>query len=274
MRVVEPVRAATELSLSLVGGVVVWRAGRRYSASQIGSRKARALLGLLAVERGRVVSVDRVVDALWGSAPPNHPAANVATLVSRLRASLGAHVVVGDRSGYRLGDAISVDLDRAARLVAAAEAHLTGAPRSAHIDARRAVDLLDHACVLAEEPDATWAERARVAQAELLRRALHAIADAALRLGDSMLAQSAAHEALHVDPVDEAASRALMRAYVAAGEPVRALVAYDALRTRLAAELGVDPSITTRELHVAILRSIGSDDQTASLMTADGRRTK
>jgi DNA-binding SARP family transcriptional activator len=250
------VRDAAELRLSIVGLVVVWRAGRRCTGGQVGSRKARALLGLLAVERGRVVSLDRIVDALWGSEPPRHPAANVATMVSRLRATFGAHVVVGDRSGYRLGDAISVDLDQAAGLVTLAEARLIGAPRSAQLAARRAVDLLAHANVVAEEPNATWAERARVAQTELLRRALHAIADAALRVGDSMLAQSAAREALHVDPVDEAAGRALMRAYVAAGEPVRALVAYEKLRERLVAEFGVDPSITTRELHVAILRGV------------------
>jgi DNA-binding SARP family transcriptional activator len=45
-----------------------------------------------------------------------------------------------------------------------------------------------------------------------------------------------------------------MRAYHMAGEPARALSAYERLRTTLATELGIDPSAPTRDLHVAILR--------------------
>ena len=72
-------------------------------AAGLGSRKARLLLMLLVVHRGRVVGVDRIVDALWDESPPRHPEQNVATLVSRLRAALGSDVIIGGRGGYRLG---------------------------------------------------------------------------------------------------------------------------------------------------------------------------
>jgi DNA-binding SARP family transcriptional activator len=45
-----------------------------------------------------------------------------------------------------------------------------------------------------------------------------------------------------------------MSASAAAGEPARALVAYEALRERLAEELGADPAPQTQEFHLAILR--------------------
>jgi DNA-binding SARP family transcriptional activator len=56
------------------------------------------------------------------------------------------------------------------------------------------------------------------------------------------------------DPLDELAYRWYMSACAAAGEPAKALVAYAALRERLASKPGTDPARPTRELHLAILR--------------------
>jgi DNA-binding SARP family transcriptional activator len=244
------------LWLQLVGGFAVYRGDRPQPASQVGSRKARALLELLAVERGRVVSVDQVVEALWGEAPPRRPADNVSTLVSRLRAALGPGTVVGDRAGYRLGRAVRVDLYEAAAMITEAEARLAGGePRLALVAAARAVELLGGGAVLADQPDATWAEPARVRHGELLRRARHSTAHAALRTGDPAAAVAAAQAAVTADPFDEPACRTLMQAHAAADEPARALSAYARLRAALADQLGADPAPATRALHVAILRN-------------------
>ena len=56
------------------------------------------------------------------------------------------------------------------------------------------------------------------------------------------------------DPFDEAAHRWYMSASVAAGEPAKALAAYEALRQRPVDNLGTDPAPQTRDLHLAILR--------------------
>ena len=66
-------------------------------APDLGSRKARTLLAMLATARRRTVTVDRIVAALWPLAPPRDPAGNVATLISRIRGRLGAGVVLGGR---------------------------------------------------------------------------------------------------------------------------------------------------------------------------------
>ena len=54
-----------------------------------------------------------------------------------------------------------------------------------------------------------------------------------------------------------------MRAYVARGEPARALSAYERLRADLASELGVDPAPQTRDLHTAVLRGTDPGDEPA-----------
>ena len=63
------------------------------------------------------------------------------------------------------------------------------------------------------------------------------------------------------DPFDEGAHRLYMSACAAAGEQAKALEAYALLSSRLAEELGTDPALGTRELHLAILRDQHSADR-------------
>ncbi|WP_183094192.1 winged helix-turn-helix domain-containing protein, partial [Nocardioides stalactiti] len=65
-------------------------------------RKARALLQLLALARGRPVPTDALVDALWGDAPPARPADQLAVLASRVRRVVGRDRVERTDGGYRL----------------------------------------------------------------------------------------------------------------------------------------------------------------------------
>ena len=94
------VSAQLELHLAGVFGVV--RDGARLADGSLRSRKARTLLKLLAVERARLVSVDRITEVLWDGDPPAAPAQHVATLVSRLRRILGSEMIRGGRQGYQL----------------------------------------------------------------------------------------------------------------------------------------------------------------------------
>jgi DNA-binding SARP family transcriptional activator len=234
----------------------VVRDGTELSDGEVGSRKSRTLLKLLAVERPGLVSVDRIVDVLWAQEAPAGAEQNVATLVSRLRAVLGPDVILGGRQGYRLADgpAISVDLDEAARLCDQAERKLPAAAAVALAAAERAVELLSAGTALADEQYAAWADPARAQVRALSRRARLAAAEAALAAGDAAAAMRHAEEATAADRLDEAAYRWYMSASAAAGEPARALAAYARLQERLGEELGVDPAPQTRELHLAILR--------------------
>ena len=126
--------------VELVGPFRVTRDDGPMTGVDLGSRKARLLLKLLAVERPNLVAIDRIVDTLWGSEPPQRPAENVATLVSRLRKTLGAGAIGGGREGYRLANdsEVLVDLDEAARYLDEAERRLAaGEPALALAAARR-----------------------------------------------------------------------------------------------------------------------------------------
>jgi DNA-binding SARP family transcriptional activator/predicted ATPase len=247
---------SARVELRLAGPFGLVREGAELTGGEIGSRKSRRLLKLLAVERAGLVPVDRIADVLWAGAPPAAPARNVATLVSRLRAALGPGVILGGRDGYRLGGEpeVCVDLDVAARYCEQAERRLPTAAAIALAAAERAIGLLGGEVALADEADAAWADPARAELRHLLRRARLAGAQAALEAGDPRSAARHAEAAIDADPFDEAAHRWYMSASAAAGEPAKALRAYAALRERLAEELGADPAPQTQELHLAILR--------------------
>jgi DNA-binding SARP family transcriptional activator len=242
--------------LRLAGEFGVARGGTQLPEGQIGSRKSRTLLKLLAVERPTLVPVDRIVEVLWDAKPPAAAEQNVATLVSRLRAVLGAGVIQGGRQGYRLavGRGVGVDLDAAAGYCGHAERTVRTAAAVALAAAERALGLLSAGTALAEEPYAAWADPAREELRRLLRRGRLIAAQAALGTGDAPTAARYAEAAMAADPLDETAHRWYMSAAAAAGEQAKALAAYAALSERLGEQLGTDPAPQTRELHLAILR--------------------
>ncbi|HEY3651819.1 MAG TPA: AAA family ATPase [Streptosporangiaceae bacterium] len=248
--------SGTAVELRLAGTFRVVRDGAQLTDGEIGSRKSRTLLKLLAVERPGLVTIDRIAEILWPDGRPLSPEQNVATMVSRLRAVLGADLIQGGRGGYRLaaGPGVVVDLDVAAGFCEQAEGKLSTAPAVALAAAERAHELLSAGTAIGEEHYADWADPARDQVRELLRRVRLAAAEASLATGDPRRAAGYAEAAVAADPLDEAAHRWYMSAAAAAGEQAKALAAYEALRQRLGRELGADPAPQTRELHLAILR--------------------
>jgi DNA-binding SARP family transcriptional activator len=158
------------VAFTLVGRFAVAVDGRAVDDRQVGSAKARRLLALLVVHRGRRVSLDRIIAALWATEPPERAAENVATLVSRLRRVLGAAVVRGARGSYGLGDGagIWVDVDAAEELATRARDTMPTAPAVSLAAARRALDLAGTGELLENEPDAEWAHLPRLQLALLL----------------------------------------------------------------------------------------------------------
>ncbi|MER7279736.1 BTAD domain-containing putative transcriptional regulator [Dactylosporangium sp. NPDC000244] len=101
---------------------------------EVGGARLRTLLARLALEPGRFVSVERLVEALWPDGPvPADPANAVQSLVSRLRKALGnpPELESGPR-GYRLDvDPTAVDAVRFERLVAEGRRALRADERAA-----------------------------------------------------------------------------------------------------------------------------------------------
>ncbi|MEV1177649.1 BTAD domain-containing putative transcriptional regulator, partial [Nonomuraea sp. NPDC049784] len=74
----------------------------------VGGFRLRALLAVLALEAGRTVTAERLIDALWPDEPPANAANALQTLVKRLRMALRPYEVVESRPG---GYALIVEPD-------------------------------------------------------------------------------------------------------------------------------------------------------------------
>ena len=243
------IRLASALAVDRPGGDTL-------EGRELGSRKARTLLALLAAERGALVPLDRIVEALWPDEPPADPAANVATLVSRTRRLLGADLLTATGRAYGLAarGPWVVDLDEASRLTAEAAARAAaGEAALAVAAAGSALELLGSQPALVDEDDADWVLRVRREADALRRRARHLLAESLTPLEPAGAARVAA-ESVAADPFDEQAVRTLMRALVADGRASAALAAYDDLAARLREELGTSPDRESVDLHVSVLR--------------------
>ncbi len=206
----------------------------------IAGARLRGLIARLALAGGQPVSTGALAGAVWDGALPADVANALQTLVSRARKVLGgAAAVEQSAAGYRLAvTPDDVDALRFERLVAegaAAEAlALWRGPALA--------DAGDFA-----EPFARRLEELRLdATVTFLTREFDA-GRAAVRVGE-LEALVAEH------PLDEKLAGLLMRALAATGRQADALAAYEALRTRLADELGIDPGPEARAVHLEVLR--------------------
>jgi len=83
----------------ILGPIEVVDNGR---ALPLGSRKQRALLALLLLHAGKVVSRDRLIDDLWQGEPPAAAETTLRSHISRLRSALGASRLLSQAPGYRL----------------------------------------------------------------------------------------------------------------------------------------------------------------------------
>ncbi|HEU5471612.1 MAG TPA: BTAD domain-containing putative transcriptional regulator [Actinophytocola sp.] len=245
------------MEFRLLGEMQIWAADE---VMEIGPPRQQAVLAVLAVDAGRPVPIETLVDRLWPDAPPAEARNVLYSHLSRIRQLLkrGADrtgiVVRIDRriAGYVLEiDPDRVDLHRFARLAA-------GAANPRRPAAERAAELAEALRLwrgppLAGMPGA-WAEQVR---ASWQRRRLDAAVrwgELATGLGDAVAVIGPLSDLAAEHPLAEALEGVLMSALHAAGRAAEALERYAALRRRLADELGTDPGPELKALHRTILR--------------------
>lgn len=228
------------------------------SVVAVPGQKLQLLLAALAVERGRVVSPDRLVDILYGDDPPRQPANSLQVLVSRLRRSLASaddgRVIETSDAGYALvaGDGLRTDVERFERLVARARPMLVDDPGSAVIDLRDALDLV-RGEPLAGLPGDGWAraERTRITESRLAATEDRIDAELATGHHTSVVGELERLTAEH--PLRERLWGQLVLALYRCGRQADALRAYQHARDRLVDELGIEPGAELRRLEAAVL---------------------
>ncbi|MEO3772376.1 BTAD domain-containing putative transcriptional regulator [Micromonospora sp. B9E7] len=220
----------------------------------VGGPRLRALLALLVLDAGRVVSAERLIDGLYGEHPPRGAANALQSQVSRLRQALPAewNPVEFHPVGYRLAvDPEDVDAYRFERLAEAGRRALAGG------DWPRAAAVLREALELWRGPalaDVTGAP-ARAARLDELRlAAIEDRVDAELALGAPAALVAELREFVAAHPLRERSRGQLMRALSALGRPAEALAEFEDARRTLADQLGVDASAELAAIHLAVLR--------------------
>src|SRR5712691_13145430 len=87
------------MEFGILGPLEVRRAGEPLP---LGGAKQRALLAILLLNANRVVSSDRLIDALWEEQPPETAQKALQVHVSQLRKTLGRDVLLTRAPGYML----------------------------------------------------------------------------------------------------------------------------------------------------------------------------
>ncbi|GLY66660.1 BTAD domain-containing putative transcriptional regulator [Amycolatopsis taiwanensis] len=240
------------MRFGVLGPLAVWT--DRGEPVTVPGRKVRALLADLLVHGGRAVSVDRLVEDVWGAAPPSDPGAALHVRVSQLRRALagaepgGRDLVVSQSPGYALRTD-AVDVVRFAALVEQAD---SAEPRARARLLAEALGLW-RGPGLADFADEEFALAAVARWEEQRLTAVEAYAEARLALGDhrELVAELGEHVGLH--PFRERLRAAHLRALHRSGRTGEALAGYQDLRRRLADELGLDPGPELTALHQALL---------------------
>jgi peptide/nickel transport system substrate-binding protein len=221
----------------------------------LGGARQRALLAVLLLHRREVVSLDHLIESLWGDSPPLTAAKTIQVYVSRLRKVLGVEILETCGRGYRLAvDPGLCDLDRFDALIAQGRA---AADRD---DPGRAVELLGQALALWRDPGLDEFSAEPFAEAELAHltearlAALEDRIDATLALGRGPELVVELEQLAAEHPLRERLAGALMLALYRAGRQADALTVYRTTRKRLVEELGLEPSPTLRELERGILQ--------------------
>ncbi|MCY0935139.1 BTAD domain-containing putative transcriptional regulator [Streptomyces sp. H34-S4] len=231
----------------------------------LGGHRQRSVLALLVSARGRVVSVDRMIEELWQGAAPARALASLQAYVSNLRRLLepgraprtAARLLVSTPPGYTLRlPEDAVDAWRFERLLGEARELLTAdgaaGPDAARGLLREALELWQGPAY-AESADEPWAH-AEILRLDELRLAARELDIAAgLRGSDPARVVTAAALLTREEPLREEAWRLHALALWAAGRQADALAALRRARAVLAEEVGLDPGAALTELEKAVL---------------------
>ncbi|WP_198659077.1 AfsR/SARP family transcriptional regulator [Nocardiopsis sp. FIRDI 009] len=246
------------LRVEVLGPVSAWRGA---TPLDVGPARRQAVLTAMVLSRGTPVSHEQLLDGVWGTYPPKSGRRVLPSYVYSLRKALDPEgtgrarsVIRSSGGGYRFViDDVQLDADE-----------LDGHARSARLartagDLTTAVDKFTAALSLFRgEPLAglpgpfAWSERQRLSERW---RALRAeMLECLVLLGRSGDALDDLTALVTSDPLNESLMALRMRALYGVERQGEALKAYEAMRTRLRDELGVDPGEELRRVHEAVLR--------------------
>lgn len=223
----------------------------------LGGAKQRAVLAVLLLNANDVISMERLIDEVWGDRSPPSASHTLESYVSRIRQLVNGHGPTLTRRGagylLELGGA-SLDADTfVQRIEDASRASQSGELERASSLAASALALW-HGSALADVSLAA-AGRAEVDRLEELKlRAFEQRFDAELGLGRHETIVGELQVVVGQNPYRERFVAQLMLALYRSGRQADALDAYEHTRQRLDADLGLQPSPELQQLSAQIVR--------------------
>jgi ABC-2 type transport system ATP-binding protein len=223
----------------------------------LGPRKQRFAMAVLALHVNQPITVDRLVDLTWLNAPPRTARHAVQVEVSRLRAILAeaggdnARIITRGSTYTLLADAMCIDVHRFRFLVDEARCETVDTDRVYTL--RRALalwhgpPLADVAAPMVDQLCRGLEESRLAASEEWL--------DAELRIGRHGSVIDRLIELAAQYPYRQRLVALLMLALYRDGRAPDALHTYRTVRSRLVDEFGLDPHVELQRLESAILRA-------------------
>lgn len=246
----------SRLNITLLGVIGAEIDGR---ALPINAARQRAVLSVLALQVGRPVSADQLLDAVWGDDAPQTGSRAVAYQISKLRTIFEADrvgegtVISTSAAGYSLNvDPDRVDAVGFDRLIDDGRASLGSDPANCERLLEEALALWRGRpfAELADEPFLA-AEARRLERRHTLAR--RTMAEARMAQGRHVDAVPDLEAMVGEEPLEETPVRLLMTALHRVGRTADALRAFGELRLRLGDELGIEPSSDLRRLESQLL---------------------
>lgn len=236
------------------------------AAATLGGPKQRCLLAVLLANHGTVVSIDRLIDAVWGDEPPPKVLASVRSYVANLRRILDPCAETGASAnpdvqrltshphGYQLnlltGD--SVDLLTFESLVAAGRTALIRRSADAAVGMLNDALALWHGDPFGEFAYHEFAAPEVIRFTALRTTAIEARFDAALQLGGGGELIPEVEAALAEHPLQERLWGHLMLALHRSNRTADAIAAFERACTTLDREIGTRPGEGLQTLYEKI----------------------
>jgi predicted ATPase/two-component SAPR family response regulator len=253
-----------KLSVKLFGRFEVERNGIPIDSKEWGRRKTQALFKFLLLQRGRVVTIDQILDALYPDSNPQKAAGNLRTHISRLRRILepdlkrgqDSRFILNVRGGYIFREDAPCWIDAEEFQHLALEGQKLETEQQWEEALRRykqAVELY-RGDLLIEDRYESWAEVLSRRWQERYLEVLSHLAECYAHLGRYEQAVECCQKILEIEPYRESAYRQLMLYLCWLGEQGKAIHAYKQCVQALQEHLAVRPSLKTRELWKQIRR--------------------
>ena len=222
----------------------------------LGGGRERVLLATLLLEANRVVSSDRLIDAVWGEHPPETAANALQVNVSKLRKRLAPSSNAGgplhtEAPGYVIRPAPG-ELDSELFEKLAAATRLEDSPAAVSSLLEEALALWRGSVLEGIETDVLG--RSAIVRLEELRTSVlerRIEADLAQGLHRELIGELESLVQRH--PLREGLRIQLMLALYRSGRQAESLAVYRDTRETLSEELGIDPSPALQKLELAVL---------------------